>query len=33
MWAERSGAELVRGNEGGDPSAVIFDAIEARRRP
>jgi fused signal recognition particle receptor len=26
-WAERSGAELVRGNEGGDPSAVIFDAI------
>ena len=29
MWAERSGAELVRGNEGGDPSAVIFDAIEA----
>ena len=27
-WAQRSGAELVRGNEGGDPSAVIFDAIE-----
>ncbi len=27
-WAERSGAEMVRGNEGGDPSAVIFDAIE-----
>jgi fused signal recognition particle receptor len=27
-WAERSGAELVRGNEGGDPSAVIFDGIE-----
>jgi len=27
-WAERSGAEIVRGNEGGDPSAVIFDAIE-----
>src|SRR4051812_12713223 len=25
-WAERSGAEIVRGNEGGDPSAVIFDA-------
>ena len=25
-WAERSGAEVVRGNEGGDPSAVIFDA-------
>lgn len=27
-WAERSGAELVRGAEGGDPSSVIFDAIE-----
>ncbi|MCB0956347.1 MAG: signal recognition particle-docking protein FtsY [Ilumatobacter sp.] len=27
-WAERSGAELVRGSEGGDPSAVIFDGIE-----
>jgi fused signal recognition particle receptor len=27
-WAQRSGAEIVRGNEGGDPSAVIFDAIE-----
>ena len=27
-WAERAGADLVRGNEGGDPSAVIFDAVE-----
>jgi fused signal recognition particle receptor len=27
-WAERAGAELVRGNEGGDPSAVVYDAIE-----
>jgi fused signal recognition particle receptor len=27
-WAERSGADLVRGNEGGDPSAVVYDAIE-----
>jgi len=27
-WAERAGAEIVRGNEGGDPSAVIFDAVE-----
>jgi fused signal recognition particle receptor len=26
-WAERVGAELVRGNEGGDPGAVIFDAV------
>jgi fused signal recognition particle receptor len=29
MWAERADAEIVRGNEGGDPSAVIFDAVEA----
>ena len=28
LWAERSGAELVRGNEGGDPSAVIYDAVQ-----
>jgi fused signal recognition particle receptor len=27
-WAERSGAEIVRGAEGGDPSSVIFDAVE-----
>ena len=29
MWAERAGADLVRGNEGGDPSAVIFDGVAA----
>lgn len=29
MWAERSGAELVRGTEGGDPSSVIFDGVQA----
>jgi fused signal recognition particle receptor len=28
-WAERAGVELVRGSEGGDPSAVVFDAIES----
>ena len=28
-WAERSGAQLVRGAEGGDPSSVVFDAISA----
>jgi fused signal recognition particle receptor len=27
-WAERSGVEIVRSAEGGDPAAVIFDAIE-----
>ena len=29
MWADRAGAELVRGAEGGDPSAVIFDGVES----
>jgi len=28
-WAERAGAEFVRGNEGGDPSSVIFDGVQA----
>ena len=28
MWAERSGVEIVRGAEGGDPSAVVFDAVQ-----
>ena len=27
-WAERAGVDIVRGNEGGDPSAVVFDAVE-----
>jgi fused signal recognition particle receptor len=27
-WAERAGAEVVRGAEGSDPSAVIFDGVE-----
>jgi len=30
-WAERSGAELVRGAEGGDPSSVIFDGVQRAR--
>lgn len=28
-WAERAGADIVRGAEGGDPSAIIFDAVES----
>lgn len=28
-WAGRVGAEFVRGQEGGDPAAVAFDAVEA----
>lgn len=27
MWADRCGADLIRGAEGGDPSSVIFDAV------
>jgi fused signal recognition particle receptor len=27
-WAERSGAEIVRGADGADPSSVVFDAVE-----
>ena len=28
LWSKRAGATLVRGNEGGDPGAVVFDAVE-----
>ena len=27
-WAERADADFVRGDEGGDPSAIIFDAVQ-----
>lgn len=27
-WADRVGAEIVRGAEGGDPSAIVFDAVQ-----
>jgi fused signal recognition particle receptor len=30
-WADRAGAELVRTEEGADPGAVAYDAIEAAR--
>src|SRR3954454_1962046 len=30
-WAQRAGAELVRGEEGSDPGSVAFDAIAAAR--
>ena len=28
LWAERSGADIVQGAEGSDPSAIIFDAVQ-----
>lgn len=31
VWAERTGAEFVAGQPGGDPAAVAFDAIDAAR--
>jgi fused signal recognition particle receptor len=30
-WAQRAGADLVRGEEGSDPGSVAFDAISAAR--
>jgi fused signal recognition particle receptor len=29
MWADRTGGELVRGQEGADPGSVVFDAMAA----
>ena len=29
MWSERIGAEFLRGERGGDPAAVAFDALDA----
>jgi len=31
IWAERSGAQLVRHQSGSDPAAVAFDAVEAAK--
>lgn len=31
IWAERSGAELIRQAEGADPAAVLFDACRAAK--
>jgi fused signal recognition particle receptor len=28
LWAERAGVDIVRGAEGGDPSAIVFDAVQ-----
>ena len=31
IWAERSGAEIVRHEEGSDPAAVVFDSLTAAK--
>ncbi len=28
LWGERAGVPVVRGTEGGDPSSVVFDAVQ-----
>lgn len=28
VWGDRAGVEVVRGNAGGDPAAVVFDAMQ-----
>ncbi len=28
IWGERTGADVVQGQDGGDPSSVIFDAVQ-----
>ncbi|MDX1982086.1 MAG: signal recognition particle-docking protein FtsY [Bryobacteraceae bacterium] len=31
VWGERTGTEVIRQNQGSDPSAVLFDALHAAR--
>jgi len=31
VWGERSGVEMIRTKQGGDPAAVLFDALSAAR--
>ena len=30
-WADRAGVELIAGQEGGDPAAVVYDAVNAAK--
>lgn len=32
LWADRAGADIVRGAEGADPSSVLFDACSAAKK-
>lgn len=32
IWGERAGVEVIRGQEGGDPGALVFDAIHAAKK-
>ncbi len=31
VWSERSGVEMIKSKQGGDPSAVLFDALQAAK--
>jgi fused signal recognition particle receptor len=31
VWGQRSGVELIKTRQGGDPSAVLFDALQAAK--
>lgn len=31
IWAKRIGVDIVKGSQGGDPGAVVFDALQAAR--
>ena len=31
VWGERTGVEVIKTRQGGDPSAVLFDAVEAAK--
>lgn len=32
IWGERTGVEVISGQEGGDPGALVFDAIHAAKK-
>ena len=33
LWAERTGSEIVRAQEGADPGSIVFDAMSAAAGP
>lgn len=32
-WANRAGVDIIAQNEGADPSAVVYDAVAAKKKP
>ena len=32
VWADRVGVDLIRQNEGSDPAAVVYDAVQAAKK-